>query len=60
MDMLILVITLHPAWTLILILGVILLLTSVRIAQQYQRSVIFFLGRYARQSSDRSHPKRLG
>ena len=48
MDMLILVITLHPAWTLMLILAVILLLTSVRIAQQYQRSVIFFLGRYAR------------
>ena len=48
METLILVITLHPAWTLMLILAVILLLTSVRIAQQYQRSVIFFLGRYAR------------
>ena len=42
------VIVSHPVWTAIVVLALLLLFNSVRIAQQYQRAVVFRLGRYNR------------
>src|ERR1700761_8518913 len=38
----------HPLVTFVVVLAVILVLASIRIANQYERSVIFRLGRYNR------------
>ena len=41
---------LHPYLTALTVFLVLLLVASVRIANQYERAVVFFLGRYARTS----------
>src|SRR5437868_6168400 len=38
----------HPVWTVIAVLAVLLLLNSIRVARQYQRAVVFRLGKYNR------------
>jgi regulator of protease activity HflC (stomatin/prohibitin superfamily) len=38
----------HPALTLVVVLAVIVVLGSLRIANQYERAVVFRLGRYSR------------
>src|SRR3954454_16822296 len=38
----------HPVWSALVVLDLLLLLNSIRIAEQYQRAVVFRLGRYNR------------
>ncbi len=48
MDSLIEVIPQHPVISALVLLAVVVFFQSVRVAQQYQRAVVFFLGRYVR------------
>ncbi len=43
-------IELHPYLTALIAVVILLLISSVRIANQYERAVVFFLGRYVRTS----------
>ena len=37
----------HPFWTVVIVLFIFILVSGLRIAQEYQRGVIFLLGRYS-------------
>ena len=48
LDSFILMVSQHTFTSVVVIVAIALFIQSIRIAQQYQRSVIFFLGRYSR------------